>query len=107
MATQIVFEIVKEVKNMSKKILSNSEIHNQTDAGKGVFPPYLCAQGLVLCNTFWPDFLKGFSKDAEPLGTLDCGTCTYMSEQCGWKYVYGGTGGGIAWEECKYICTCH
>lgn len=90
---------------MSKKFLSDLEISNNTEAGG--FNKALCVQARILCNTFWPDFLKGFTKDAEPIGTLDCGTCTYMADQCGWKYVYGGTGGGVAWEDCKYICTCH
>lgn len=89
---------------MPKKILSDNEIANQTKPGG--FNTALCAQALILCNTFWPSITEGFSYTDNTIGTLDCGTCTYMSNQCGWKYVYGGTG-GIAWEECTFICTCH
>lgn len=90
---------------MSKKILNHSQLELCTQAGG--FNKVLCGQALVLCNVYWPDFLKGGHFTDDNLGTLDCGTCSYMANQCGWKYVYGGTGGSTAWEECKWICTCH
>lgn len=90
---------------MSKKILTNQEMQEQTNPGG--FNTALCTQAFILCNNFWPNIVKGYVYDDDTLGTIDCGTCSYMADQCGWKYVYEGTGGGVAWEDCKWICTCH
>lgn len=87
-----------------KKVLSDQEINAFTQAGG--FNTVLCTQARILCNMYWPDFLAGFQYTDDAVGNLDCGTCSYMVDQCGWKYVYSGTG-STAWQDCKWICTCH
>lgn len=72
------------------KNLSNEEICKYTMPGG--FNKVLCDQAFILCNMYWPDFKKGFQITDDRVGQLDCGTCTYMSGQCGWKYVWAGTG---------------
>lgn len=73
------------------KSLSNEEIKNYTKEGKGLTTAQ-CAYYISLCTVGIPGAGGG-------TGGLDCGTCSYIFQQCGYKP--GGGGGG----NCG-TCTC-
>lgn len=87
------------------KNLSAEEIKAKTEAG-GV-DKAVCGYVQNMCNFNWLELLTGGSIfDAVLGGGLDCGTCDYWAEECGWDYVWSGS--GDAWTGgCSNICTCH
>ena len=92
---------------MSKlmKVLSAEEIQNET--GTAGVDKTMCTYVQSLCNINWPSFLTGSSIfDATLGGGLDCGTCSYWANQCGWSYIWSGSGN--AWTGgCGSTCICH
>lgn len=84
------------------KVLSDAEITEYTNQGKGSAN---CTYAQIMCNMFWPGIIKGVAYDDNTIGSLDCGTCSYWASQCGWTYIWGGS--GTAWTGGCSTCTCH
>lgn len=72
------------------RVISDEEIREFTKHGKGL--------SAVQCSYYWYLCFVGLPGN----GPSDCGTCSWIMQQCGWK-PSSGSGSG---NSCG-TCTCH